>query len=874
MTPFVANDFPWVSDEFLKLSFSIPQAWSFRGVGFGMYSVSTLWAWPVDLLYGIGGRVGFSFAVLEWMLGIAPIFIIGFFAITKLMGHYKIGFPGKWIGALFFLVNTYILLLIDGGQFSIGLAYAFLPLAFLSSIRAFGPGYFRKMLYGLAVVILGALDIRFLALLGVLLVYYLVFERPRIGEVLKAGTIAAAIFVGLNAYWILPLLFSQAATLPVNYTRVSQATFLGFTEFKHAVFLSQPNWYKNIFGVVQPVSKEFVLIPILAFLPVVVARNKRVYFWIAVGLTAIFLTKGANPPLPQVYQWLYAHIPGFFVFRDSTKFFSLIALSYSLLLAISTNMIIKAMPKLRAFVLLGLAVYLIFLIRPVYLGKMTGVLARPVNFEEYSALAQIFKNDEDFGRVVWLPRRPPLGYASELHSQLDGLTLTEKRPFAAGTVGKYETLNFLRESPIVGELMKISGIKYISYPFFDERREGLEPEDISYYHAFSEQLEALPWIEEKIYGFPVNTFVTKENEDRFFVAENTFCIVGSDRIYWELSQIPGFSLTDNAVLFLEERPNILATLPEKACSVVIYEKEKIDFAASLIDETKHISLAVKLPFSPEGTKDGWWKREATDFIWWRDFLQQKYGIDSLDFDYGQGWAVAEGEKQLTISSQLFESEKVLLARVMRSSKGGEVVFLQNGREVGRVNTFDEDPQTVTQALAGHDEIPSQLFEYDKADFLWYEVGELSGNGEIVVSTKGEINVVNSLVVLGKREWNSAKEVASGVETAALGQIVSGREGARADYTRLSPTHYKVVISGLNSPSTLVFSETYNPLWKLEGQNSFQVYSLFNGFRIDRDGVYELTFEPQRRVNQGFVVFIATLFSIGFITYNLSNAKDS
>src|SRR3989344_3740458 len=450
MIPLVANDFPIVSGEFLRLAFSLPQIWSFRGTGFGMNVVSTLWSWPLDFIYGLGAVFGLNFELLERILGILPIFVVGIWAMSKLLAYYKIGSPGKWVGTLFFLLNTYLLLLVDGGQLSIGLAYAFLPVVFLSVILAVNSGYRKKILSGLAASILAVFDIRFLVILAILVILHSLFSRPKLLRLLQTGIVIGLVFLGLNAYWIFPVIFAQGPTLPINYTRVSQATFLGFAELKHAILLLQPHWSKNV------------------------------------------------------------------------------------------------------------------------IGQMTGIFAPPVYQEEYASLENKLKADAEFGRIVWLPKRPPLGYASDLHAQIDGLSLLELRPFAVGTVGGYETLNFLRESSFVDELLDISGVKYISYPYPDTRREDLDQEDIAYYHAFSDQISNLPWIESKISDFPVNTFTTRKNQDSFFLTRNYYCIIGSDKIYQEFSSNPEFELAKNVTIFLEESPGMASTLSEDACKYVLY----------------------------------------------------------------------------------------------------------------------------------------------------------------------------------------------------------------------------------------------------------------------------------------------------------------
>ncbi len=307
--------------------------------------------------------------------------------------------------------------------------------------------------------------------------------------------------------------------------------------------------------------------------------------------------------------------------------------------------------------------------------------------------------------------------------------------------------------------------------------------------------------------------------------------------------------------------------------VILYDKEPIDLAASLISENKFIFPAVQLDFDPN--KTGLWKREAFDLISWRAFLQEKYGLDNLDFDYGGGWAVGEGVKagELKIENGEFSKDKILLARLMKSNRGGEVEFYQGKNLIGEINTKINNPEKVEIKLTGYGEIPDQIFEYDRADFSWFEVGRLTSNQPLTIKTEGEINVVNTLVSIPENNWRGAMEKISELESAGKvldWDILSAVEkrglfqanpNTQLFYERISPTHYKVKISGIDSPVTLAFSETYDSLWELEGKTSYPLYSLINGFRIERDGEYDIIFSAQKYVLPGLAISGLTLILI-------------
>jgi hypothetical protein len=890
--PKAANDFPYTFTESIKAGFDFPQAWLRTGSNMGEYRVLTLWAWPVDFVYGLGGKLGFNFSILERVLGIFPIFILGTWSILNLLEYYKINKFGKLIGSLFYLSNTYILLIVDGGQFIVGVAYAFIPIAFLIFLKSIDNGWKQKVLAGLSISLLGFCDIRFIYILAVLLslhfLYQVLFLRQFISIFFKwvaVTLISAVIFFGLNFYWILPAVVSKAPGLPTTYTRESQTAFLNFTELKHAVSLLQPHWYLNIFGKIPLFRKEFLLIPALAFLaPILKRKDKKVWFWVVVAIVSVFLTKGANPPLSGVYPWLFTHVPGFSLFRDSTKFFFLVALSYSVLIALGVDEITKRFSKLKIVFPILIILYLLFLIRPIFLGKMTGIFSEPRYKTEYFSLASKFEEDKNFGRIFWIPSKTPLGFSSPIHPSVEAGRVESLRPFEIATVGAYETQNFIREGNYMGELFDIAGIRYVAYPYFDPKRDDMAPEKVDYYDTFLEQIGHLSWVGQKVSDLPIPVFETEKSEKKFFLAINTYFVVGSDSIYQDIYSL-GAKFSDNALVFAEENPGLLNQIERVAeAKILLYDKGVIDLLLSGVSKDKFIFPAASLDFSPNQT--GWWKRETSDLVWWRNFLQQKYGIDNLDFDYGGGWAISEGNQELSISNNQFTNEQILFARVMQSSKGGEAGFYQEDKLIGNIDTKIEKPEKVTIKLTGSNGIPDNFYKYDKADFVWVRVGSLVSDDKVTIKTQGDINVLNSLVVVSQDEENSLKEKIDSLKntdkiidwgelsTKSKKESFTGKNPATVSYTAISPTHYKVKINGLASSATLFFSETYDSGWELNSQGSYPLYSFINGFTVTRDGEYDVYFSPQKYVLPGLIVSgIALTSCIMFLIWKRSKRSS-
>jgi hypothetical protein len=516
------------------------------------------------------------------------------------------------------------------------------------------------------------------------------------------------------------------------------------------------------------------------------------------------------------------------------------------------------------------------LVSPVWTGKMTGMFSRPYNEKQFLATANIIEKDNLFSRIFYIPSRTPLGYSSPTHPSAEAIRMLSKRPFEIGVVGTYEQFNYLREAPFMGELFSVYGIKYIYYPFPDTRREALKQDNIDYYYAFLDQLTNLPWIEKRISEPPVAVLQTKKTKDHFFIAPNTYYIVGSDRIYSDLIEIPGFNLSENALIFAEEKPQVLNNFRNTPiANVLLYGKSETDLVASLIDKSEMIFPAQDIKRDP--SKDNlWWKRDTGDFLWWRNFLQTKYQIDNQDFDFQAGWAIAEGDLGLTINDSRFMSGNMLLARVLKSSRGGRMEFWQGTEKIGEINTLDENPEKIDITLSGYGDIPDQISTYNKSDLNWYEIGKLTNNSQpLTIKTFGDLNVINVIASFSDQEWNRANRVINQniildwtkLSESDKKRLIRANNDAQIFYTRISPIQYKVEVKGLTQSATLAFSETYDPLWQANGTSSYPLYSLINGFMIDKDGTYDIYFSPQRYVLPGLAVSTLTLvLIIGILVY--------
>ncbi len=837
--PRVSTDFSRIMETSLKKQMDYPQTWINWGTeGLGEYTVFTLWSYPLSLLMGILANLGLSFNLIQRLLLIIPFLLFGVFNIWKLGEYFKLSPEARFISTLFYMTTTYVLLLIDGGQLTIALAYGFFPLAFLSVEKALTGNLKNKIQAALAVSLIGVFDLRFIFVLALLCLIRFMYGFGSwlwLKQWIKTAVTILLVYFGLNFYWI--FIYLKYPLSSATFASLTKTSFVSFISLSHAFLLLSPNWYENIFGQTTPVKAEFLAVPVLAFLGLIFRpKNRQVGFWLIVALVGIFLTKGSAEPFGGIYPWFYLHVPGFSLFRDASKFFFLISLAYALLIGVTTDEVIKRFPKARLFFLSILTIYFLFLIRPVWLNQMTGVLSNPPSQVAYNNLNQIIASDPDISNVFWIPTISPQTNLDTNHPSLEALRLMNKRPFAQANVGTYERFNFLREAPYMGQIFDIANIGFVSYPPPDLRRQT-DKDQIKYYSTFLSQLSNLPWLK-RIDQSAIPLFKVTNHQAKMFIAPNVWWVIGSDNLYPEATTSSQLALSKNGLIFAEESTDLeqrFDQIPQP--KILLNQKTLTDLAASFIKPENLIFPAYQLQHDPDSS--GWWKRETSDFIYWKDFLKNKYGIYNQDFDLGGGWAVGEGSVKLKVQSEKLKKDQILLARVLESTRSGSLTFSQNNQVIGQIDTKKPGDNV-----------------------RWFEVGNLNSNGDLTVKSSGDINVINALAILPANIWQQDQQKAQDllqknkITTFTGNNVATG--AARISYKYNSPTHINVTVSGLTNPQMLIFSQNFDKNWLLNGQEPLPVYSLLNGYQISQNGQYDLIFEPQKYIIPALVVSGITL----------------
>lgn len=185
-------------------------------------------------------------------------------------------------------------------------------------------------------------------------------------KLLKIMCVFLIIFIGANIYWIIPQInyiiqsgYTNSQTTSVIF---DSSKLLGITSaqssFLNVIRLyGHPFWFDSWGGVMyNPWFAEYqtniyliissFLLPSLVLTSILVYRDKNTFFFAVFITVIIFLVKGVHPPFGNIYLWIVTNIPGFWIFRAPWSHFFVIGIfGYAYLAGISVGKIYSIVKK-------------------------------------------------------------------------------------------------------------------------------------------------------------------------------------------------------------------------------------------------------------------------------------------------------------------------------------------------------------------------------------------------------------------------------------------------------------------------------------------------------------------------------------------------
>lgn len=845
--------------------FNAPFVWDNRGgnSGLGGYTPMFLYMYLPSLILGFLYKFfRINYEISQKIVWFFPFIIFSVISIHKLTKVFKLSYLTFWFASVFYLLNTYVLLVIGGGQVGVALAYSLFPLSFAFMIEALSANRKGKLLSGLALSVLGIFDIRIaLFVIAAFIIYvilYFIFDsqtrRKKAKNILTTILSNILILLGIHFYWILPTIIGGGVPMiGSSWGSVEQLESLSWMNINHVLFIFQPHWYQNVFGKLQPTQFEFFLIPILVFLPLIFKKiSYQIFSLLEMAIIFAFFAKGINNPLPEIFRWLFINVPGFNLFRDPTKFLIPQITVYSILIGMSINALYEKLAShkqiAKGFLILSL-LYLLILVRQIFIPGLSGTFRGNSIGLDYLNIKNQLEKDNTFYRTLWYPGKEQFSYSDFNHPRLNASNdFSNIRPLNIFIEGTYDSYSYLKY-PFTQQIFDILGIRYI---FLTDllNKPIINKSDIEDKVRLEKHLNDASWLS-KLNEDDISVYENLKYSPQVFAQNKTFWVIGSDDLYRIYSIFPDFKLRNQGFVFLDEgnNQNQISKMLQGKDTLFFNNKNDSDLAFLLVDK-KYFYSPANFIDQKNGT-GGWGKSDSSQIVGWRNILENR-GFRNTDFDLGKGFTWTDSPASMEFPLQIEKNNDYeLFIRYFANSKGSSIDLTVD-------NNFYE----------------VQSKELDN-NFIWERVSELSlakGSHQIKIESKTGLNIINVVAFLPKGEFSDrlveAKQIINKFKV--NDKLIANNSDTplpKVEYEYINPTKYKVKITNAIKPFMLIFSENFHPLWQLNlngrSYKSIPIYSTINGFNIDQTGELEgeITFSLQNYIAPGLWVSIIFLLII-------------
>lgn len=431
----ILTDGDWYTfdGEILKDFMKFPNIWS-SSAHMGGVALS-LSMYPILILSGLIGTLGGDFAMIERILFMWPIIafsIIGMYIFGYSVLRSKIG---ACVASIVYFFNSYSILS-RTGHLTISAAFSMYPIVFFMYERYLKyPTWVRALVTSVGLFFVGVYEIRIFYVLAWLLIGYIFCVHEvsfRLSKDNVKNQIVKFIPLGLaclfNLYWILPVSQVTAFTQGTFFQRILFGN--AYMSLESAINLFHPFWsgaeLKTF--IVQDIPVFFWLIPLFAFTGLYVGRqNIKILYFGFVAIIGILLSKQVDVPFPNLYEWLFHHFPGFVAFRESSKFYGVLAFAYAMLIGSSATYIYRQAQHSQSWLKKASALCALLIIPSIFLvnalplmrGDITELLIPHQRPQEYALLNNQLAQDPEFSRTLWVPIWSRWSFYTELHPRVN-----------------------------------------------------------------------------------------------------------------------------------------------------------------------------------------------------------------------------------------------------------------------------------------------------------------------------------------------------------------------------------------------------------------------------------------------------------------------
>ncbi|MHB1853450.1 MAG: hypothetical protein ACYCS2_00130 [Acidimicrobiales bacterium] len=322
----------FINASAVKVFFPVPSLWSFVDLGTANILGGPLA--PVESAMGAMARLGVPYPIVERLCFYLPAVVLSYAGAVLLAR--RVGAQAAlaaWAGA-FYAANPYALILVSGGQLTVGVGYALFPWVALAGMSLWAKGTLRSgIALGAVVGVQAWFDPRtaWLSVAGMataLLVLAAGARRPLLRQVHWRAIGAAVLVLGLaQGPWLVPAILAVQPHLAAGYTTASALQTFSLMSLADGLTVFHPFWPTMKFIALHSVPVLWLGVPAMVAVALTRApRNRGTQLGAALYLVFAALVSGANMPFGVINGWLFSHIPGMDVFRDPSPYFGPAAL--------------------------------------------------------------------------------------------------------------------------------------------------------------------------------------------------------------------------------------------------------------------------------------------------------------------------------------------------------------------------------------------------------------------------------------------------------------------------------------------------------------------------------------------------------------------
>lgn len=835
--PLAWGDAPYFYQQNLNELFNKPFVWDLRNSNFGANQSLSLWLYlPTFLMGALNHFFKFSNEFLIRLIFYFPATILSFLGSAFFLKRYSQDKMAVFLGSFFYSFNSYFLLLIDGGQIGVALAYGIFPFVVALTLNFFNKRTVKGFLLSVgAFFILTNTDLR-IAVLALFLSVLIKAVENLSGEKEKRWILWLPLIIltvaSLDSFWLLPLILN-------TNTLLIPSSGLNLISLLDSLFLFEPHFPLNEFGTtfLPPFYYSFLL---LLIIPAIFFIRKKITLFISLlFLLFVFLTKGGSDPLGSWYNFVVDKVPFASSFRDSSKFFAPLVLSAVTLLVFSAEFLSQKLTWRKYFFsVVVVYFYLLLLIFPAVFGSLSGSLGSQPPSSEYKSIYQLLSRQNGFFRTLWFPERPSLAFADFQKPAVSADLLYQERPFASQISGNYDLFYFLHSSQLKQWLGLLS-VKYVFLPENQRKKNWTAKERI-------EREEFLKFAN-SVFTDKINTlkdfagYVLDKSEPHIFGQKKIFVVVGGEDVYDNLIKRPNFNLAAQGFVFPEDAKfnlKFLTKISSDSAVLLFNNKTNDDLVMSFLKD-KLISIS-------KASFNSWGERESSDYLNWKNEME-KGGIKTKEFDFGKGIAFSSiPEEKINFDLTVPKDDNYFLAVrfTTASASAGIGLNFNNHDWLLKNNKPDQFKWQLMGPISLKVGQQTAKFKNNGGFVVLNTVG-LIKQADLNQSRQEEAALENKFQVIKVKNLNDWLKVDSAISTDTI--LINSKQ--------INPTLYKI-----NLPPDvhwLVFNDRYDSGWMFGKSQSAPFYEMINGFYVDYPGEQQLSYKPQELVNKGMVVSLTS-----------------